>query len=69
MIYQCIRCEDGFSFAELSLRCPRAPDWGPHETLDVRQGSSLHVTDCPRSDPSLLVTASCSCVGKESDDG
>jgi hypothetical protein len=61
MTYRCCRCENHLSLAELSQRCSRAPDRGPHETLDVRQGSSLHVMTCPRSDPSPLMMAACEC--------
>ena len=60
-MYRCIRCEDEFTHAELTLRCPRAPDLGPHETLDVRRGFSLHELSCPRSGLSPLVSASCKC--------
>lgn len=55
--YRCIRCEK--LVCDLSDSCPKAPDSGPHETLDVRPGHSLHELGCPRANPSPLETGQC----------
>lgn len=60
---RCVRCGADLRPEELPQTCRAAPDHGPHEGIDgppeydrfvhgVRQGSSLHVGDCPLSNPS-----------------
>lgn len=66
---------------EVSERCGRSPDGGPHEGVDgppkydpalhgVRRGFSLHAASCPLSDPSPWATGSpCFCGPKGGDRG
>lgn len=60
----CIRCRQ--TFDPLSVeRCPNAPDGLFHEAPrfpEVRQGSSLHVRGCPRSDPSPELPSAVVCT-------
>lgn len=63
---QCIRCERFMAPENMGGMSPNAPDRGPHEALslpEIRQGSSLHVAGCGRSNPSpdLPETVPCSC--------
>jgi hypothetical protein len=70
---RCVRCGDNLQDVEMALTCRAAPDRGPHEGIDgppeydvnihgVRRGSSLHIADCPLSDPSpWAIGAPCFC--------
>lgn len=65
---KCIRCEQKFTAEEMDLRCPCAPDNGPHESLvlpEVRRGFSLHRAPCPRTDPSPDLPPEVACTCRE----